>query len=151
MMAAITAVGVAVLQVMFSRYTVLGLTVRAVGSDAELSTAMGVSTTRMRVTAAGAGGAIAGLAGVLLGMQSGLMPTMGLHLFLMGLIVAIIGGAHTLVGICLAASLLGMAEHWGAWWLSSQWQGTIAFLILMFFMVLRPKGLVAGWTQGRSV
>ena len=65
---------------------------------------------------------------------------MGMNALMMGVVVVIIGGIDSIAGIALAAVLLGIAQHLGSWSIGSQWQETVAFLVLVCFLILRPQG-----------
>ncbi len=69
-------------------------------------------------------------------------PTMGMNALMMGLITVIIGGVGSVPGIALGALLLGMSQHLGSWFISSQWQDVIAFIILLVFLLFKPEGFL---------
>jgi len=78
----------------------------------------------------------------LVGFDTGIEPTMGLSLFLKGVIAAIIGGIGSIYGAVLGAFLLGFAENFGIWKISGEWKDAIAFALLIAFLLFRPKGII---------
>ena len=88
------------------------------------------------------GSALAGIAGILVALDVDMTPTMGMNALMMGVVVVIIGGVGSIPGIALGALLLGFAQHFGVWKISSQWQDTIAFVILILFLLFRPQGFL---------
>jgi branched-chain amino acid transport system permease protein len=46
-----------------------------------------------------------------------------------------------LPGAALAGLIIGLAESIGIWKIPSQWQLGIAFVILLFVLIIRPSGL----------
>jgi len=68
-------------------------------------------------------------------------PTMGMNALMMGVVSVIIGGVNSIPGIAFGAVLIGMAQHLGVWKISSQWQESIVFIILLIFLLLKPEGL----------
>ena len=86
------------------------------------------------------GSSLAGVTGILYGLDYGITPTMGLNALMMGVIAVIIGGIRSISGIALGALLLAMAQQLGAWYLGSQWQDAIAFIILVIFLLFKPEG-----------
>jgi branched-chain amino acid transport system permease protein len=88
------------------------------------------------------GSAIAGLAGILVGFDTGIEPTMGLSLLLKGVIAAIIGGVGNVYGGVLGAFLLGFVENFGIWKISGEWKDAIAFAALLLFLLFKPSGLL---------
>lgn len=80
------------------RLTATGRMIRAVASDPELATIVGLPSNRAMLIAVAAGSAVAGLAGVLVGYEQNLSPMMGFSGLLVGIVAAIIGGAGTVGG-----------------------------------------------------
>ena len=127
---------------LFLRKTPLGRTIRAVANDAELASVSGIDSDRVILWAFAIGSALAGVAGILVALDVDMTPTMGLNALMMGVVAVIIGGANSIPGIALGALLLGMAQQFGVWWISSQWQDAIAFIILLAFLLFRPQGFM---------
>ena len=88
------------------------------------------------------GSAIAGLAGILVGFDTGIEPTMGLGLLLKGVIASIVGGIGNIYGGVLGAFLLGFVENFGIWKISGEWKDAIAFGLLIVFLIFRPRGIM---------
>ena len=88
------------------------------------------------------GSAIVGAAGILVGFDTGLEPTMGLALLLKGVIAAIVGGVGSISGAFLGAFLLGFVENFGIWHISGEWKDAIAFAVLILFLLFRPQGIL---------
>jgi branched-subunit amino acid ABC-type transport system permease component len=88
------------------------------------------------------GSALAGFAGILVGFDTGIEPTMGLGLLLKGVIVSIIGGVGNIYGGVLGAFLLGFVENFGIWKISGEWKDAIAFALLIVFLIFRPQGIM---------
>lgn len=122
--------------------TLFGKAVRAVSDDEEVAKITGINTERIIGWTFFIGSAVAGLAGVLIGFDTGLEPTMGLELLLKGVIAAIVGGIGSVSGGFLGAILLGFAENFGIWKISGEWKDSIAFGLLILFLIFRPKGIL---------
>lgn len=122
--------------------TTFGKSVRAVSDDEEVAKIVGINTDRVIGWVFFIGSAVAGLAGVLVGFDTGIQPTMGLNLLLKGVIAAIVGGVGTIWGALLGALLLGFAENFGIWKISGEWKDAIAFGLLILFLIFRPQGIV---------
>jgi branched-chain amino acid transport system permease protein len=127
--------------VVFLKATRLGKAIRATSSDAGLADICGIGSNRVILYAFGIGSGLAAAAGILVALDVGMTPTMGLNALMMGIVAVIIGGVRSMPGIALGALLLGLAQHLGAWLISSQWQEAIAFLILLAFLLVRPEGI----------
>lgn len=123
----------------FSRF---GKAVRAIGDDQQVAEIVGINTARVVGQVFFVGSMIAGLAGILYGLDTGIEPTMGLSLLLKGVIASIIGGIGNVYGGVLGAFLLGFVENFGIWKISGEWKDAIAFVVLILFLLFRPNGLM---------
>ena len=123
------------------RKTYWGKAVRAVSDAPEIAQITGINANKVIGMVFFVAGAIAGLGGILVGFDTGIEPTMGLHLLLKGVVAAIVGGMGNPVGGVLGAFLLGFAENFGIWHLPGEWKDAIAFIILIIFLLVRPQGI----------
>jgi len=123
------------------KFTKFGKAVRAVSDDVEVSKIVGIETEKIIGQVFFIGSAIAGLAGILVGFDTGIEPTMGFSLLLKGVIAAIIGGVGNIYGGVLGAFLLGFVENFGIWQISGEWKDAIAFAVLIIFLLFRPNGI----------
>jgi branched-chain amino acid transport system permease protein len=135
-------VALTVIVVVISRGTKLGKAMRAVANDSDLAFILGVNRDVVILTAFAIGSAAAGLAGILVSLDVNMSPTMGMRALLMGVVAVIIGGAGRISGAVFGALFLGVALQLGVLVTSSQWQDTIAFVILVGFLIFRPQGIL---------
>jgi branched-chain amino acid transport system permease protein len=126
---------------LFLRKTMFGKAVRAIGDDEEVSKMVGIDTGRIIGQIFFIGSAIAGLAGILIGFDTGLEPGMGLGLLLKGVIASIIGGVGNIYGGVVGALMLGFIENVGIWKFSGEWKDAIAFFVMIIFLLFRPQGI----------
>lgn len=124
------------------KYTLFGKSIVAIGDSEEVSQIVGINTQKVIGYVFFIGSAIAGLAGILVGFDTGIEPTMGLNLLLKGVIAAIVGGIGNVYGGVLGAFLLGFVENFGIWHISGEWKDAIAFGLLIIFLVVRPQGIL---------
>jgi branched-chain amino acid transport system permease protein len=85
---------------------------------------------------------MAGLAGILVSLDIGLEPTMGMNLLLKAAIASIIGAIGSMPGAVLGAYMLGFVENLSVWKISSEWKEAVAFGLLIIFLLVRPHGLL---------
>jgi branched-subunit amino acid ABC-type transport system permease component len=123
------------------RFTFFGKSIKAISDDEEVSRMIGINTNRVTRIVFFIGSAIAGLAGILSGYDTGLEPTMGMGLLLKGVIASIIGGIGNVWGSVFGAMLLGFVENFGIWKISGEWKDAIAFGLLIIFLLVRPRGI----------
>lgn len=122
--------------------TLFGKAVSAVSDDEEVSKIVGINTNKIIGAVFFIGSMIAGLAGIFVGFDTGIEPTMGMHLLLKGVIASIIGGIGNIYGGVLGAFLLGFVENFGIWKISGEWKDAIAFGLLIVFLLFRPSGIL---------
>ena len=122
--------------------TQFGKAVRAISDDEEVARIVGINTNKIMGYVFFIGSAIAGPAGILVGFDTGIEPTMGLSLLLKGVIASIVGGVGNIYGGVLGAFLLGFVENFGIWKISGEWKDAIAFVLLIVFLVFRPRGIM---------
>jgi len=135
----------------FLKKTKVGKSMRAVANDPELASISGIASDRVILWAFAIGSALAGLAGILVALDVDMTPIMGMHALMMGVVAVIVGGVGSIPGIALAALLLGMAQHFGVWYIGSQWQDAIAFIILIVFLLFKPEGFLGKRVKAATV
>lgn len=138
----LSAFGVMIALALLLKKTKFGKAVRAISDDEEVAKTIGINTGKIIGYVFFIGSAIAGLAGILIGFDTGIEPTMGLALLLKGVIAAIIGGVGNIYGAVLGAFLLGFVENFGIWQISGEWKDAIAFILLTVFLIFRPQGIL---------
>lgn len=92
-----------------------GKMTRAVATDSELGSIVGINRGRITLATFAAGSALAAVAGVLVAYDMDLTPTMGFRAIFVGVVAAIVGGVGNVLGAFLGGLLVGMAQHLGAW------------------------------------
>ena len=89
------------------KYTSLGLVARATMQNAEMSSCLGISTSKIYMVTFSLGAAVSGLAGGLLAPITGVLPNIGVIYIAKAFITVISGGTAILAGTASASSLLG--------------------------------------------
>ncbi|MDO8524322.1 MAG: branched-chain amino acid ABC transporter permease [bacterium] len=127
--------------------TKLGKAMRAVADNKQVSEICGISTEKIYNWVFIIGSTIAGVAGILVGLEQNLEPTMGTSLMIKGFTGAVIGGIGSVPGAILGSFLLGLVENFGIWFLPSGYKDAIAFIILFIFLLFRPQGILGKKNQ----
>ena len=78
---------------------------------------------------------------ILISLETNIEPTMGFNAILKGIIASIIGGMGSIPGAVLGGFFLGLAENLGIWKIQAAWKDSIAFAILIVFLLFRPGGI----------
>ena len=131
-----------ILLFLLMKKTKIGKAMRAVADNKDVAEVVGISAEKIYTWAFIIGSAIAGIAGVLVGLEQNLEPTMGTNLIIKGFTASVIGGIDSVPGAILGSFFLGLAENFGIWFLPSGYKDAIAFLILFIFLIFRPRGIL---------
>lgn len=123
-------------------YTKFGKMVRVVSDDEEVAKVIGIDTNKVIAGVFFIGSLISGLSGILFGLDTGMDPTLGTTLLFKGVIASIIGGVGSIYGGVLGGLFLGVVENFGVWQISGEWKDTIAFVVLLIFLLFRPSGII---------
>src|SRR5438876_2252599 len=139
--------------------TKIGAAIRAVAEDQTAASLMGINVNRMISLTFLIGGAMGGAAGVLFGVQYGLInPYTGFIPGLKAFTAAVLGGIGNIPGAMLGGLLLGILEAFGASYLSlltggafgAEYKDILAFSILILILIFRPKGLLGEIVRERA-
>ncbi len=126
--------------------TKVGRGMRAVAVDHQVAGLMGVPVDRIISLTFVIGSALAGAAGLLVGITYGqIKQPADASWILYGLkafVAAVIGGIGNLPGAMLGGLLLGLSEQFVAGYLSTTFRDAIAFGLLIVILLVRPSGLL---------
>jgi branched-chain amino acid transport system permease protein len=139
----------ALLLALFVKRTRLGTAIRAVADDPIAACLVGIDS-KMTISATFFMGSIlAGAAGILVSLETGIEPTMGMSAVIKGIIAAVVGGIGSIPGALIGGLLIGTAENLGTWGISSGWKDAIAFIVLVVFLLIRPGGIFESKRESR--
>ena len=139
--------------------TKVGKAIRAVAEDQATASLMGINVNRIISLTFLIGGAMGGAAGVLFGVQYGLVnPYTGFIPGLKAFTAAVLGGIGNIPGAMLGGLVLGLLEAFAASYLSlltngafgAEYKDIFAFSILILILVFRPKGLLGEVVRERA-
>ncbi|MBV9782726.1 MAG: branched-chain amino acid ABC transporter permease [Acidisphaera sp.] len=130
----------AVLAVLF--LTPIGRRMRAVADNPELARASGIRARAVMLTLWTLIGACSAVGGVMLGLQTVVVPEMGWNLLLPAFAAAVLGGVGNPTGAVLAGIALGLVQALSTPLVGFTYQTAISFILLIATLVLRPQGLL---------
>src|SRR6266540_3078432 len=139
--------------------TRIGAAIRAVAEDQAAASLMGINVNRIISLTFLIGGGMGGAAGVLFGVQYGLInPYTGFIPGLKAFTAAVLGGIGNIPGAMLGGLVLGLLEAFGASYLSlltggafgAEYKDILAFSLLILILIFRPKGLLGEIVRGRA-
>jgi len=133
------------------RRTDTGLAMRAVAERPETASLMAIDPERIVMVTFCIGGALAGVAGVLIGSYVGVVtPTMGFLVGIKAFAAAVIGGIGNIPGALLGGLVVGLIEALGAGYVSSAWSDAIVFGVLILMLMARPYGILGASLPERA-
>ncbi len=123
--------------------TKIGTAMRAIAQDKQAAALMGISVNRVISFTFALGSGLAAVAGILIGMYyNSIYPTMGYIAGIKAFAAAVLGGIGSVPGAMLGGVVLGMAETFGAGYISSQYRHGIAYAAMIFVILFNPSGLL---------
>jgi branched-chain amino acid transport system permease protein len=122
--------------------TTLGKSMRAVASDSEAAEMLGIDVNRTIALTFFIGSALAGVAGVMSGLELGAFSnTIGFLAGLKAFTAAVVGGIGSITGAMFGGIFIGMAESFSASYAPTKYTDLIVFGILIITMLIRPTGV----------
>jgi branched-chain amino acid transport system permease protein len=121
--------------------TPIGKRMRAVADDPALARLSGIAPTKVMVALWLLAGAVAAVAGVILGLKTIVSPEIGWDMLLPAFAAAILGGIGNPVGAIVAGLLLGIAQETATPFVGFTYKIALAFVVLLAVLLVRPRGL----------
>jgi branched-chain amino acid transport system permease protein len=130
--------------------TSMGLRLRARASDERLAAGRGVDVKQVSLQVWVIAGALAGLAGVLLGLRGALTTDISFDQILLILSVSILAGLGSLYGVVAAALALGVAMEMSTLVIPAGYRTAIAFALVILVLLIRPEGISGESVRARA-
>jgi branched-chain amino acid transport system permease protein len=128
----------------FIKKTKVGKAMRAVAESHLMAGLLGVNVDWVVLLTFGIASALAGAAGVMIGLAfHAITPFIGLTFALKGLVVMLLGGLGNVVGAMIGGLILGLAEVFAIVLLPTEinLQDIFSFGIMIIILIFRPAGL----------
>jgi len=129
----------------YLHYTSSGCQIRAVAVSERTARLLGINPGIVFTQIFFISGALAGIAGVLIGLAfNSVHFLMGEPLLLRAFVVIVLGGLGSISGAVIAGLALGIVQALGVAYLSSGLVDAIIFALLFVALLIRPTGLFGG-------
>jgi len=128
--------------VLVLKRTTLGKEIRAIADDNELAMTVGINVPAVIMVVFCIGAACGAMAGIYVAEDTAFKPTTGLEILFKAWVASVVGGLGNIYGALLGGLLLGLLENYAVWYVAAEWKNTLAFGLLIIFMLLWPKGLL---------
>jgi branched-chain amino acid transport system permease protein len=128
---------------LFVQRTKVGKAMRATAQDRDAAALMGIDVNRTISLAFILGGALAGAAGMIVGMYNNTAVfTMGFTAGLRAFTSAVLGGIGNILGSMLGGLLIGILASLSDIYIETRWTNAVVFAVLVIILVFRPSGLL---------
>jgi branched-subunit amino acid ABC-type transport system permease component len=139
---ALIAVIAMVLLFVFLMVTTTGKAMRAVADNPMLADSKGIDPDRMARLAIGLGMGLAGIGGMLVGLDTSIDPLVGFRAILSVFAAAVAGGLGSIPGAVVGGIAIGLSEELSLLVLPATYKSAVGFLAIVIILTLRPQGLL---------
>jgi branched-chain amino acid transport system permease protein/neutral amino acid transport system permease protein len=126
----------------FLTFTRTGKAMRAVADNPGLADIKGIDAAKVARIVSFAGMGLAGVGGMLIGLDSTIDPLTGFRAMLSVFAAAVVGGLGSIPGAVIGALTVGIGEELSLLVLSPNYRSAVGFLAILLVLVLRPRGIL---------
>jgi len=127
---------------LFVTLTRVGMAMRATAESMTISHTLGIRSERIIILTFAIASALAGVAGVLVGMSfNSISPYMGVDMGIKGLAAMLLGGLGNVYGAMLGGLVIGIVEVISVAYLASSYRDAFAFFVIIAVLLFRPRGI----------
>ena len=124
------------------RLTSAGRAIVAVRFDREAALLMGIDVDKTYAITFALGAGLAGAAGSLLSVSFPIAPLSGPVFLSKAFVICVLGGVGSIPGAIVGGLFFGLLESFGAVLFGSEYALTLAFVVLIILLLVRPHGLM---------
>jgi len=115
---------------------------RAVADNPTLASIKGIDAVTVGRLVSFVGMGLAGLGGMLLGLDTSIDPLTGFRVMLTVFAAAVVGGLGSIPGAVVGALTIGVAEELSLLVLDPAYRSAIGFAAILLVLTLRPRGIL---------
>jgi branched-chain amino acid transport system permease protein len=127
---------------LFLAFTRTGKAMRAVADNPILADIKGINADMVARLASFVGMGLAGIGGMLVGLDTSIDPLTGFRAVLSVFAAAVVGGLGSIPGAVIGALTIGVAEELSLLVLDPPYRSAIGFVAILLVLTLRPRGLL---------
>src|SRR5574340_193520 len=137
------AIAVAVMAALFAflAFTRTGKAMRAVADNPMLAAIKGINAEAVGRMVSFVGMGLAGLGGMLIGLDTTIDPLTGFRSILSVFAAAVVGGLGSIPGAVVGALTVGVGEELCLLFLSPDYRSAVGFVAILLVLTLRPRGI----------
>lgn len=126
---------------LFLKFTRFGTAIRATSQNQEAAGVVGIPVQRVQWSTFAIGCMLAAIGGALVGPLFLVFPQMGEVPLVKGLAGILLGGMGSVPGAVVGCLILGVTESMSTLFLPTDYRDSIAFMVMIGILMLRPQGL----------
>ena len=126
---------------LFLKKTLTGAAIVAMAQNRDGAALVGIDANRVAMLTFAIAGALAGMAAVLYAPINLVYTSMGHLVITKAFVIIVLGGMGSVPGAIVGGLIIGFAEAFGAFYISTDYKDIIAFALLVLILSLRPQGL----------
>ena len=126
---------------LFLKKTVTGSTIIALAQNRDGASLVGIDANRVAMMTFAISGALAAIAATLYAPINLVYPSMGNLVITKAFVIIILGGMGSVPGAIVGGLIIGFAESFGAFYISTDYKDIFAFALLVVILSIRPQGL----------
>ena len=127
---------------LFLAFTRTGKAMRAVADNPMLASIKGINAETVARLVSFVGMGLAGVGGMLLGLDTSIDPLTGFRVILSVFAAAVVGGLGSIPGAVVGALTVGVAEELSLLVLAPAYRTAVGFFGILFVLTLRPRGIL---------
>ncbi|MBI3709548.1 MAG: branched-chain amino acid ABC transporter permease [Proteobacteria bacterium] len=127
---------------LFLAFTRTGKAMRAVADNPTLAGIKGINAVVVARLVSFVGMGLAGLGGMLLGLDTTIDPLTGFRAILSIFAAAVVGGLGSIPGAVIGALTIGVGEELCLLFLSPDYRSAVGFMAILLVLTLRPRGIL---------
>lgn len=127
---------------LFLAFTRTGKAMRAVADNPTLAGIKGINADVVARLVNFVGMGLAGIGGMLLGLDTSIDPLTGFRVILSVFAAAVVGGLGSIPGAVVGALTIGVAEELSLLSLAPAYRTAVGFVAILIVLTLRPRGIL---------
>ena len=127
---------------LFLAFTRTGKAMRAVADNPTLSGIKGINAEMVARLVNFVGMGLAGIGGMLLGLDTSIDPLTGFRVILSVFAAAVVGGLGSIPGAVVGALAIGVAEELSLLSLAPAYRTAVGFVAILLVLTVRPRGIL---------
>lgn len=126
---------------LFLTRTTTGSSIVATAQNREGAALMGIDANRVSMMTFAISGVLVAVAATLFSPIALVFPAMGNLVVMKAFVIIILGGMGSIPGAIVGGLIIGFAEAFAAFYISTDYKDIVAFVLLVAILSVRPQGL----------